>query len=86
MERFEPASTGAAVRLLPGHQSVQCFGPDGKHRFLITKAGLLCRMKRCPIAAIRRTEGAKLLIEQQRISNAVSVGSSRCGISMRCDW
>ncbi|WP_156443137.1 hypothetical protein [Burkholderia sp. RF4-BP95] len=39
-----------------------------------------------PVAAIRRMAGAKLLIEQQRISNADSVGSSHCGISMRCGW
>ncbi|RQR25946.1 hypothetical protein DIE22_34025 [Burkholderia sp. Bp9142] len=33
------------VRLLPGQQSVPCFAPHGKHRFLITKAGLLRRMQ-----------------------------------------
>ncbi|RQS48623.1 hypothetical protein DID99_27660 [Burkholderia sp. Bp8986] len=46
MERAGPAPTGAAVRLLPSQQSVQCFAPHGKHRFLITKAGLLRRMQR----------------------------------------
>ncbi|MFP3505162.1 hypothetical protein [Burkholderia sp. SIMBA_062] len=41
-----------------------------------------CSMRRCLTVAIGRAPRAKLLIEQQRISNAVSAGSSRCGISM----
>ncbi|WP_155629544.1 hypothetical protein [Burkholderia territorii] len=43
-------------------------------------------MRRRPNPAIRRTERAKLLIEQQAISNVVSVGSSRRGISIRRKW
>ncbi|MDP9586758.1 UNVERIFIED_ORG: hypothetical protein J2791_006088 [Burkholderia contaminans] len=39
-------------------------------------------LRRCLTAAIGRARRAKLLIEQQRISNAVSAGSSCCGISM----
>ncbi|WP_175670387.1 hypothetical protein [Burkholderia ambifaria] len=41
-----------------------------------------CSMRRCLTAALGRAPRTKLLIEQQRISNAVSAGSSRCGISM----
>jgi hypothetical protein len=48
------ATTGAAVRLLRGQQSVQRFAPDGKHRFLITKAGLLRRMRRRGRALLRQ--------------------------------
>jgi hypothetical protein len=41
-----------------------------------------CSMRRCVTVAIGPVPHAKLLIEQQRVSNAVSAGSSRCGISM----
>ncbi|WP_269502304.1 hypothetical protein [Burkholderia sp. IMCC1007] len=48
------APTGGAFRVLRDQQSVQRFASRGKHRFLITKAGLLRSVRRRRVVAPRR--------------------------------
>ncbi|RQT46905.1 hypothetical protein DF043_36705 [Burkholderia cepacia] len=78
------AASGVADRVLRDQQSVQRFAQRGKHRFLITNAGLLrwtpraCRNP-CGSGKMRPPHTA-LLITQQCISSAVSPRSSCCGI------
>ncbi|RQZ22225.1 hypothetical protein DIE14_27440 [Burkholderia sp. Bp9017] len=64
--------------MLPDQQSVQRFASRGKHRFLITKAGLLRSARRRRTAALRRRIGRHRVRRGSRAAVAIAQAAPQC--------